>query len=199
MENDDEAKRLEISLYDKLIDAEIKLLYTVYEKFNVITRSAKFINHGEENINLSRVLSASVDFLDSDFEMIQLSGAWSRERHGHSRKLAPGIQRISSKGMTIRLHSETGLWMNGNCQMESRHLRKRLRQWGLISGYSSNRRWYPKSVSRIRRIQIELFMNPEAIAHTVEINMFSVFSEKKWSIIFIKEWQLYWEMHPFPM
>ncbi|GGA72697.1 hypothetical protein GCM10007176_16060 [Salinicoccus roseus] len=97
VENDDEAKSLEISLYGKLIDAELKLLYTVYEKFNVITRSAKFINHGEENINLSRVLSASVDFLDSDFEMIQLSGAWSRERHGHSRKLAPGIQRISSK------------------------------------------------------------------------------------------------------
>ena len=96
VEHDDEAESIEISLYDKLIDGEIKLLYTVYEDYNVITRSAKFINHGKENFNISRALSASVDFFDSDFEMVQLSGAWSRERHVHSRKLNPGIQRISS-------------------------------------------------------------------------------------------------------
>ncbi|WP_449354250.1 alpha-galactosidase [Virgibacillus natechei] len=96
VEYEDEAESLEVSLYDQLIDAEIKLLYTVYENYNVITRSAIFINHGKEVLNLSRVLSASVDFFDSDLEMIQLSGAWSRERHVHSRKLMPGIQRISS-------------------------------------------------------------------------------------------------------
>ncbi|GAB3056033.1 alpha-galactosidase [Virgibacillus ainsalahensis] len=96
VENNEEAESLEISLYDHLIHVEIKLTYTVYEQFNVITRSAMFINHGKEDMNLSRALSASVDFFDSDFEMIQLSGAWSRERHVTSRKLTQGIQRISS-------------------------------------------------------------------------------------------------------
>src|SRR5699024_10856846 len=68
VEHDDEAESIEISLYDKLIDGEIKLLYTVYEDYNVITRSARFINHGKENFNISRALSASVDFFDRSEE-----------------------------------------------------------------------------------------------------------------------------------
>ncbi|MBB2479425.1 alpha-galactosidase [Bacillus sp. APMAM] len=93
---DEEAATLEITLYDELIHVELKLLYTVFEHLNVITRSAAFINHGNENIHITRAMSASVDLFDADFEMIQLSGAWARERHVFRRRLAPGIQSISS-------------------------------------------------------------------------------------------------------
>lgn len=96
VESDEEATTLEITLYDDLIAAEIKLLYTVYENLNVITRSAKFINKGSERLNLTRALSASVDFFDSNFEMIHLSGSWARERHVKVRKLEQGIQSITS-------------------------------------------------------------------------------------------------------
>lgn len=96
VESDDEATTLEITLHDQLLNAEIKLLYSVYEKLNVITRSAQFINHGKEDLNLTQALSANVDFFDSDFEMVQLSGAWIRERHVKTRKLEPGIQSVSS-------------------------------------------------------------------------------------------------------
>ncbi|WP_407271336.1 alpha-galactosidase [Radiobacillus sp. PE A8.2] len=96
VEAETEATTLEVSLYDRVIDAELLLTYTVFEKFDAITRSTKFVNHGNQNLNLFRVMSASVDFFDSDFEMIQLSGSWARERHIENRKLVPGIQRISS-------------------------------------------------------------------------------------------------------
>lgn len=97
VEKENETSTVEISLYDELIDAEIIMYYTVFERLNVITRSVKFLNHGKENLNLTRALSASVDFFDSDFEMVQLSGSWARERHVKTRKLEPGLQSISSK------------------------------------------------------------------------------------------------------
>ncbi|MBM7571940.1 alpha-galactosidase [Aquibacillus albus] len=96
VESETEATTLEVCLYDSVIDAEIKLTYTVFEELDAITRTTKFINHGNQNLNLTRVMSASIDFFDSDFEMIQLSGSWARERHIITRKLVPGIQRISS-------------------------------------------------------------------------------------------------------
>ncbi|MDQ0199450.1 alpha-galactosidase [Neobacillus ginsengisoli] len=91
-----EAATVEISLVDELLDAEIILQYTIYEQLNVITRTAKFMNRGNEPLNLTRAMSACVDFVDSDFEMVHLSGSWARERHVKTRLLETGIQSISS-------------------------------------------------------------------------------------------------------
>ncbi|TWT24242.1 alpha-galactosidase [Planomicrobium sp. CPCC 101110] len=95
-ENEDEATTLEISLADEKTGVEIRLLYTVFEELNAIARSAEFINHGQSEVNLARALSASIDLPGSDFEMVQLSGSWARERHVKERKLVPGIQSIAS-------------------------------------------------------------------------------------------------------
>nr|WP_251047458.1 alpha-galactosidase [Planococcus sp. ISL-110] len=106
VENEDEATTLEISLYDQAIDVEVRLSYTVFEKLNAITRSAQFINHGQADVNLTRALSASIDLPDSDFEMVQLSGSWARERHIKNRKLVPGIQSIAStRGTSSAQHN----------------------------------------------------------------------------------------------
>jgi len=96
VEGDEEATTLEVSLYDKEIDVEVRLSYTVFEELNAIARSGKFINHGQGKVNLTRALSASLDLPDSNFEMVQLSGSWARERHIKNRKLVPGIQSIAS-------------------------------------------------------------------------------------------------------
>ncbi|TWT05912.1 alpha-galactosidase [Planomicrobium sp. CPCC 101079] len=96
VERENEATTLEISLVDEKTGMEIKLLYTVFEELNAIARSARFINHGQLEVNLTRALSASIDLPGSDFEMVQLSGSWARERHVKNRKLVPGIQSIAS-------------------------------------------------------------------------------------------------------
>lgn len=41
-------------------------------------------------------MSASVEFNDMDYEMVQLSGGWARERYVKNRKLEMGIQSIQS-------------------------------------------------------------------------------------------------------
>lgn len=78
------------------MDTDLILSYTIYEAYPVITRNTKFVHKGKEKIVLERVMSASVEFLDMDYEMVQLSGGWSRERYVKNRKLEMGIQSIQS-------------------------------------------------------------------------------------------------------
>lgn len=41
-------------------------------------------------------MSLCMDLPDSDYEWVQLSGAWARERHVKVRKLEQGIQAVDS-------------------------------------------------------------------------------------------------------
>lgn len=96
VEHEDEATTLEISMKDEYLDLYVILSYSVYEAYNVIARSVRFENRGSQSLRLLRALSMSLDFPDADFEMIQLSGAWARERHVWRRSLVPGIQSVES-------------------------------------------------------------------------------------------------------
>lgn len=73
----------------------LSMQYTKQE-YPVITRSVRILQKGDQKIRLENMMSASVEFPDMDFEMLQLSGAWSRERYVKTRKLEMGIQAIQS-------------------------------------------------------------------------------------------------------
>ena len=96
-ENDEEATTLEIVLKDTLKPVEIVLTYSVFKEFDAITRNVKVRNMGQEDVKILRVLSASVDFNDDNFDMIQLSGSWARERHFVRQPLRSGSQSIESR------------------------------------------------------------------------------------------------------
>ena len=96
VESNEEATTLEVMLKDNLINTELVLTYTIYEARSVLTRHARFKHLGEEKITLTSAMSASVDFPDSNYEMIELTGAWSRERTIKNRKLEHGIQAVYS-------------------------------------------------------------------------------------------------------
>ena len=93
-EQEDEADTLEIALEDKEMGTDMVLSYTIYRDYPVITRNVKFVHHGETSIVLEKAMSASVEFLDMDFEMMQLSGGWGRERYVKNHRLEMGIQAI---------------------------------------------------------------------------------------------------------
>lgn len=95
-ENEQEVLTLEIVLEDKLIGTEMTLSYSIFESYDAICRSVRFTNLGSQNLQLKRAMSMSVDLYDSEFQMLQLDGAWSRERHITERRLTKGIQSISS-------------------------------------------------------------------------------------------------------
>ncbi|EKQ56485.1 MULTISPECIES: alpha-galactosidase [unclassified Clostridium] len=97
--SDDEAETLEVTLCDDIIGLTLILSYTIYSNYNVITRNVKFLNNNSngEKINIQKALSFSIDFEHSNFDLLQLSGAWCREKHIYKRALVPGIQSIDSK------------------------------------------------------------------------------------------------------
>ena len=97
IENEDEAETLEITLKDELAGLKVVLSYTVFENYDAITRSCRIINDSEKEVDVLRALSANVDFRHSDFDLIQLSGSWARERHIIRTPLRNGGQCVESR------------------------------------------------------------------------------------------------------
>lgn len=87
---------LEIICTDKHLKLEVVLVYTAFENLDVITRSVRVKNCGEESVQITKVLSTCVDFDRNDMDMITLHGSWARERHICRRKVSAGRQGIAS-------------------------------------------------------------------------------------------------------
>lgn len=106
VEQEEEAQTIEITLADELLKAEIVLSYTIFEDYAAIARSTRFINHGSSALDLTAAMSMSVDLPDCNYEWIQLSGAWSRERSVIKRALQQGVQAIdSARGNSSHNHN----------------------------------------------------------------------------------------------
>ena len=95
-ESDEEASTLVIGLMDPLTQIRLELFYTIFEKGGIIARSARFINKGKEDVHLTTAMSLCVDLPDSEYDWIQFSGAWARERCPKRRRLEQGIQSVGS-------------------------------------------------------------------------------------------------------
>ena len=95
-ESDDEAKTLEIELEDSLIQTRLILTYTIFRNHPAIARNARFVCGLTGGIRLNSAMSTSLDLPDMDYEMIELTGAWSRERSVRTRRLEHGVQSIHS-------------------------------------------------------------------------------------------------------
>ncbi len=106
VENDSEAQTLLVTLNDKLTGLDIVLQYSVFEKFDAITRSYKVVNNGDNRATVETLLSFSMDFQRTDFDMLQLSGAWGRERQVQRVPLMLGDVSISSRrGASSNIHN----------------------------------------------------------------------------------------------
>ena len=97
-ECDSEADTLELILRDDYSGMTVILSYTVFAEANALTRSVRFELDAEARpLRLQSALSASIDFNDRDYELLYLSGAWTRERHIVRRAVAPGSTRLESR------------------------------------------------------------------------------------------------------
>ncbi|MFC2679806.1 alpha-galactosidase [Limosilactobacillus vaginalis] len=92
----DDSQTLTVTFKDALANLVLQLHYTVFEKEDVIVRSATFINRGQEAVTLDRALSLQLDLPDHDYDMLQFSGSWARERNLIRTPLRFGIQSIGS-------------------------------------------------------------------------------------------------------
>lgn len=96
VETENEADTLEIVLEDELIHTQIILSYTIFKERPVITKHVRFECYHPEGITLLNCMSGCLDLPDKEYEMVELAGTWSRERHPHTRELNYGIQGVYS-------------------------------------------------------------------------------------------------------
>ncbi|WED24776.1 alpha-galactosidase [Vibrio sp. JC009] len=88
---------LTIVLEEPVKKLQLHLHYSIFEKANIISRSAEIINSGVESVTVDKALSACIDFSESDFELLHLEGKWTREAHITRHPLAKGQFTIDSK------------------------------------------------------------------------------------------------------
>ena len=105
-EENDNVQTLVICLRDDIKGLDVFLSYTVYEELDVITRSVKIMNHGED-IKLKHALSCMVDFHGvGECDVIHLDGAWARERAIVRNPVSCGNHSIESRyGASSAVHN----------------------------------------------------------------------------------------------
>ena len=95
-EKDEEAQTLIITLEDPACGVCLELLYTLFSSEGIIARSARIINQGDAPVQVTRAMSLCLDLPDSEYEWIQFSGSWARERYPVMRRLETGATQIES-------------------------------------------------------------------------------------------------------
>ena len=93
---EEEVQTLDILCEDEILGLQVVLSYSVFEKENVITRSVKLINKGDQKLKIEKIYSACLDMDNENFEMLTLHGSWARERHIQQEPLRYGKQMVSS-------------------------------------------------------------------------------------------------------
>ena len=95
--DNNKAMTLIINLVDTRLDLKVQLYYGVFEDEDIITRAAKITNLGDKKITLSKALSANLDFLTGDFDLIHFHGRHAGERTMERTHIEHGAFSICSR------------------------------------------------------------------------------------------------------
>lgn len=96
-ESDAEADTLTVVLVDQPSGVRVELSYTQFADHDAVARSLRVVNAGDAPRYITRACSASVDLPDAGHRLLQLSGAWARERQVAVAPLRPGLQAVESR------------------------------------------------------------------------------------------------------
>lgn len=94
---EDEAQTLAIFLRDMVSGVQVRLMYSVLPQYDIITRSAIVKNKGDEPVLLEKVLSASLDIVSGDFDLITFGGRYAMERNYNRDRMEQGSIIIGSR------------------------------------------------------------------------------------------------------
>lgn len=81
VEQEDEARTLCVYMEDACLHAQIGIYYTIFRDFDVICRHVEVFNQGEQEIYLERLMSMSIDFPGTDYDLLTLSGSHTMEKN----------------------------------------------------------------------------------------------------------------------
>ncbi|MBQ8202194.1 MAG: alpha-galactosidase [Clostridia bacterium] len=107
----DNAKTLLLHMKDMLIGLEVTLSYTLFDDVAGVMRNVSFRNASDADLVIERAYSLCLELPDSRYDLITLSGAWSREREMIRRPLTMGEQGVSSLKGATSLHNSNMLFL----------------------------------------------------------------------------------------
>ncbi len=91
-----DTETLELVLADETLHIKAVLSYSIFEGIDAVARSVRLINEGTEPVYIERIMSASIDMDNRDYDKILLHGSWARERHINRTPVNYGVQGMSS-------------------------------------------------------------------------------------------------------
>lgn len=94
---DEEAQTLEITLYDRISNLKVKLLYGVFPNLDVITRAVRMENHGQKRVTIKRAMSMEMDYQNKHMNFVHFYGRHTMERLTERLPLHHGVQSVESK------------------------------------------------------------------------------------------------------
>lgn len=94
--SEEDTETLELVLTDKVLNIKAVLSYSVFDGIDAVVRSVKLYNESAEPVFIERIMSASMDMDNKEYDKILLNGSWARERHIERTPVNYGIQGMSS-------------------------------------------------------------------------------------------------------
>lgn len=105
-EEGDRVETLEILLKDYKDDLYVRLLYGVFEDYDMITRAVVIENGTDQDVKLSRVMSTCIDFSEADLDLLHFHGKHTGERQLERLSLFHGIAELrSTRGTSSHQHN----------------------------------------------------------------------------------------------
>lgn len=129
----EQTETLEIRLADPVSCVEAVLSYTVFEEKDVIARTVRLENRGGKAVRLEKLMSATMDFRDSDYDLICFPGRHAMEREFRRIPVSEGIHSIgSSRGTSSHQYNPFMIVCEKNCGEDQGQC------WGISLVYSGN-------------------------------------------------------------
>ncbi len=94
--NEEDTQTLELELTDAVLQIKAVLSYSVFEGIDAVVRSVRLINEGKDSVFIERIMSASFDIDNREYDKIMLHGSWARERGIDRTPVNYGVQSMSS-------------------------------------------------------------------------------------------------------
>ena len=94
--SEEDTETLELVLTDPVLKIKAVLSYSIFDGIDAVVRSVRLYNESSEPVFIERIMSASMDMDNREYDKILLTGSWARERHINRTPVNYGVQSMSS-------------------------------------------------------------------------------------------------------
>ena len=94
--SEEDTETLELALTDKVLGLRAVLSYSIFEGIDAVVRSVKLTNESGQPMFIERIMSASMDMDNREYDKFLLHGSWARERRIDRTPVNYGTQGMSS-------------------------------------------------------------------------------------------------------